>query len=88
MVRAELAGQRRRVELPAHGERVRLRAPAARKHHRGGRLEKYDLFVQGLPTATFLRKKARIEISFLSKLGGSELVEEFCPPTLPPFLSS
>ena len=48
---------------------------------------RYDRFLEGLPTSKFFRKKLKVEISFISKLGGSDVVAGYGPPKLDLFLA-
>lgn len=48
---------------------------------------KYDRFPEGLPTSKYFREKAKVEISFISKLGGSDVVAGYGPPKLDLFLA-
>lgn len=42
----------------------------------------FDSFIKSLPTVDFLRKKGRIEIHYLSKLGTADIVAGYGPPQL------
>ncbi len=48
----------------------------------------FDLYITKLPLSRFLRKKKRISLHFLSKLGDSRVVEGYGPPQCGFFLRS
>jgi uncharacterized protein YfeS len=49
--------------------------------------ERFERFIPSLPEAKYSRKKAKLEISYVSHLGGSEVVKGYGPPKLELFVA-
>ncbi len=48
----------------------------------------YGRFIAGLPSRRYSRKKGKLELNYLSRLGDSRLVESFGPPKLDVFVAA
>ena len=84
-----LVGEFFRMDLPDLGEAVReldinvyFRSDKGPQKRLESLYKQYHDFIEGLPSSRFFRKKGKIEINFLSRLGSSDIVSGYGPPKL------
>lgn len=89
-----LVGQYFAADLPPMGSAIEeidvhvyFKSSAGPKRTLESVFERYERFLPSLPEAKFFRKKAKLEISYLSRLGGSEVVNGYGPPKLEIFVA-